>query len=134
MKYGIISATVIAVLGSVFIHMFPEQIVRAFNSSPELIRLGKQALTVNSLALPVVGAQIICSNYFQYINKPKAATFLSLSRQCLFLIPALFIMSHFFGLDGIFYAQPTSDLISAAFSIVWVSYALKDLGKEKSVQ
>ncbi len=129
MLYGVVSATVLVVLGSMLIHLFPEQIVRAFNSSPELIRLGKQALKVNSLALPIVGAQVICSNYFQYINKPKAATFLSLSRQCLFLIPALFILSRLFGLDGIFYAQPVSDLCSALVAITWTSYAMRKLGK-----
>ncbi len=129
MRLGIICATVLVVSGSVLIRLFPEAIVRAFNSSPELIRLGKQALTTNSLALPVVGAQIICSNYFQYINKPKAATLLSLSRQCLFLIPALFIMSGIFGLDGIFYAQPVSDLCSATLSVTWTSLAMRKLGR-----
>lgn len=129
MLYGVISATALVVTGSALIRLFPEQVVRAFNDSPELIRLGKQALTVNSLALPVVGAQVICSNYFQYINKPKAAMFLSLSRQCLFLIPALFVMSHFFGLDGIFYAQPVSDIISTTISCIWTGCALKKLGK-----
>ena len=130
MKYGVIAATVFVVTASTGIRMFPEQIVRAFNDNPELIRLGKQALQVNSLALPIVGAQIICSNYFQYINKPKAAMFLSLSRQCLFLIPALFIMSHFFELDGIFYAQPVSDVLATTISVVWVCVALKRLGKD----
>ncbi|MBR5155869.1 MAG: MATE family efflux transporter [Clostridia bacterium] len=129
MKYGVLSATVLVVLSFILIHRFPEQIVRAFNSSPELIKLGKQALNVNSLALPVVGAQIIYSNYFQYINKPKAATFLSLSRQCLFLIPALFIMSHYFGLNGIFYAQPVSDVLAATVATIWTNCALKKLGK-----
>lgn len=130
MLYGIISATALVVTGWTFIHLFPEQIVRAFNSSPELIKLGKQALMVNSAALPIVGAQIICSNYFQYINKPRAATFLSLSRQCLFLIPALFIMSDLFGLDGIFYAQPVSDIFATATACIWTGFALKRLGKE----
>ena len=129
MRLGIISATILVVSGSVLIRLFPEAIVRAFNSSPELIRLGKQALTTNSLALPVVGAQVICSNYFQYINKQKAATLLSLSRQCLFLIPALLILSSCFGLDGIFYAQPVSDLCSAALAVVWTSLAMRKLGR-----
>ena len=130
MKYGVAAATVFVVIGFTIIHLFPEQIVRAFNSSPQLIKLGRQALITNSMALPLVGAQIICSNYFQYINRPRAATFFSLSRQCLFLIPALFIMPRFFGLDGIFYAQPVSDLISAAISISCACIALSRLGKE----
>lgn len=134
MLYGVSAATIFVILGFAVIHLFPEQIVRAFNSSPELIRLGKQALTTNTMGLPLVGAQIICSNYFQYINKPKSATFFSLSRQCLFLIPALFIMPRIFGLNGIFYAQPVSDLISAAISISCACFALKNLGREATLK
>ncbi len=126
---GITAATIFVCICFVLIHCFPEQIVRMFNSSPELIRLGKQALKVNTLGFPIVGAQIIFSNYFQYINKPKAATFLSLSRQCLFLIPTLFIMSGAFGLSGIFYAQPISDVLSAATAATWVTLSMKNLGK-----
>ena len=134
MLYGVSAATIFVILGFAVIHLFPEQIVKAFNSSPQLIRLGKQALITNTMGLPLVGAQIICSNYFQYINKPKAATFFSLSRQCLFLIPALFIMPRIFGLNGIFYAQPVSDLISAAISISCACIALKKLGKGDKIQ
>ena len=50
--------------------------------------------------------------------------------KCLFLIPALFIMSHFFELDGIFYAQPVSDVLATTISVVWVCVALKRLGKD----
>ncbi len=132
MKYGVISVTVIVVLGSIFIRLFPGQIVRMFNNSAELIRLGSQALTINTLALPLVGAQIICSNYFQYINKPKPAMVLSLARQGLFLIPLLFLCSSLFGLDGIFYAQPLSDLLASTVSFICVGVSLHHLGKSEN--
>lgn len=127
MKYGALAATAIVCLGFVLIRLFPAQIVRMFNSSPQLIEVGTLALKTNTLAFPIVGAQIICSNYFQYINKPKAAMLLSLSRQCLFLIPSLFIMSNLFQLQGVFLAQPISDILSAVLSITWVSLSMKKL-------
>lgn len=129
MNYGVTFATILVILGSILIRLFPEQIVRAFNSSPELIRLGKQALKTNSLALPIVGAQIIYSNYFQYINRPKAAAFMGLSRQCLFLIPTLLVLPQFFGLNGVFYAQPISDLVSAIVASVWTNTSMRKLGR-----
>ena len=129
MLYGAFAATFICVLGSVLIHLFPEQIVKTFNSSPELIRLGCQALRTSSLALPVVGIQIIFSNYFQYVNRPKVATFMGLSRQCLFLIPSLFVLPRFFELEGVFYAQPVSDLLSATIAVLWTGLALRSLEK-----
>lgn len=131
MLYGVAAATIFITTCFVLIHLFPEAIVKAFNDSPELIRLGTQALSTNTLAFPVIGVQIIFSNYFQYINKPKASTFLSLSRQCLFLIPALLIMANNFGLDGIFYAQPISDFLAAMLSVTWVSLSMRKLTKTK---
>ncbi len=131
MLYGVTAATIFITVCFVLIHLFPEAIVKTFNSSPELIRLGTMALSTNTLAFPVIGIQIIFSNYFQYINKPKASTFLSLSRQCLFLIPTLLIMSGNFGLKGIFYAQPISDFLSAVLSVVWVSLSLRKLNKSQ---
>ncbi len=129
MLCGITAATVIVVIAFAFIQRFPEQIVRMFNDRAELIALGKQALRTNTVLLPLVGAQIICSNYFQYINKPRAAMVLSLSRQCLFLIPSLLILSHLFQLDGVFFAQPTADLLSFAVSVTWVFCSMKKLGR-----
>ena len=93
------------------------------------IRLGCQALKTSSLALPVVGIQIIFSNYFQYVNRPKVATFMGLSRQCLFLIPSLFVLPRFFELEGVFYAQPVSDLLSATIAVLWTGLALRSLEK-----
>ncbi len=129
MFYGITAATIFVTFCFIIIHIFPEAIVKAFNDSPNLVRLGTQALKTNTMMFPIVGAQIIFSNYFQYINKPRAAAFLSLSRQCLFLIPSLFILPRFFQLDGIFYAQPVSDFLSAMLSITWVTLSMKKLGK-----
>ncbi len=129
MFWGATAATIFVTLCFILIHRFPEAIVRAFNDTPELIRLGTQALRTNTLMFPIVGIQIIFSNYFQYINKPKSATLLSLSRQCLFLIPALFILSGSFGLDGIFYAQPLSDFLSASLAVIMVTTSLFRLGK-----
>ncbi len=129
MKYGILAASSIVIFASIIIRLFPEQIVRAFNSSPDLIMVGRKALQINTLCFPILGIQIICSNYFQYINKPKAAMILSLSRQCLFLIPSIIILSYFFKLDGIFYAQPVSDILSTALSSIWVFTSMYKLGK-----
>ena len=60
--------------------------------------------------LPVIGFQIISANYFQATGKPKHAMILSLSRQVMVLIPALLILPRFFGVYGILYAGPLSEI------------------------
>jgi Na+-driven multidrug efflux pump len=67
-----------------------------------------------------VGYQIVITHFFQSIGKAKVSIFLSLSRQLLFLMPILLVLPRFFGLDGVWFALPSSDLIAAivAFAIM----------------
>jgi Na+-driven multidrug efflux pump len=63
--------------------------------------------------LPVVGFQILASNFFQAIGKSKTAMFLTLTRQVILLIPAVLLFPVFWGIDGLLYAAPFADLIAA---------------------
>ena len=89
-------------------------IVKAFNSSdPELLEIGRLGLRLGLLALPVVGFDIVVSTFFQSVKKAKLATFLTLLRQVIILIPLLFILPSFFGLNGIWMSMPIADVASA---------------------
>lgn len=118
---GMAVATVFTVIGSITINLFSTQLVSMFNKEDtELIALSARALKVFLMALPIIGAQIVGANYFQAVGKPKHAAFLSLSRQVLILIPAIIILPRFFQLDGIFYAGPLADILSALLTTFWV--------------
>ncbi len=85
---GIIAATIIAFSAFVLVELFPGAIVHLFNTKdPELYRICKRGLRIFILMLPVVGFQIICSNYFQSIGKAKISLFLTLLRQVIVLLP-----------------------------------------------
>lgn len=55
------------------------------------------------------------------------AMFLSLSRQCLFLIPALLVFPNIWGLDGVWYASPFSDFIAAVTAWGFLWYHVKNI-------
>ena len=67
-------------------------------------------MRICTLMMPIVGFQIVSASYFQAVGKPKEAMLLMLSRQLLILVPAVLILPHFFGLDGVWAAMPTADL------------------------
>ena len=71
------------------------------------------------LMLPIVGYQMVITNFFQCIGKVKISIFLSLSRQLLFLLPALALLPIWFGLDGVWLAQPVSDFIASVVT-AWI--------------
>jgi Na+-driven multidrug efflux pump len=61
------------------------------------------------------------------VGKPVQAGLLSLSRQVLILIPAMLILPRFFGVEGVLYAGPLSDLVSSAITGVFLFYELRHL-------
>lgn len=128
LKLAIIGATIIVTIGFIITRVIPGQLVALFNrNDPELIRIGTRAVTIFLSFLPIIGFQIISSNYFQAVGKPKQAMILTLSRQILFLIPALLILPLFFGLDGIFYAGPLADLLASIVTGLWLFVELRHL-------
>lgn len=123
--YAIYIATAITCFGFIFAQLFPRQLVAIFApDNRELFAIAVPAMRKFYLMLPIVGFQIVASNYFQATGQPKKAMVLSMSRQVLFLIPAIIILPHFFGLNGIWFAPPVSDLL--AF-VVTGSFYLRDL-------
>ena len=103
---AILSATAIVVVGYAVTRIFPEQMVGLFNRDPELLGFGKDGLRAWFLFLPVVGFQIIASSYFQSIGKSAVAMFLTLTRQVIFLIPAIIVFPKLWGIKGIIHAAP----------------------------
>ena len=77
-----------------------------------------QSRSLGLMAVPVVGLQIVTTNFFQSIGMAWKAILLSLSRQVLFLLPLVWIMPRFFDLNGVWIASPIADSIAAALAII----------------
>lgn len=122
LKKAVIVGTVIAVVGTTAMNIWAVQIVGLFSENNiSLTTLAAHALSVYFLMFPVAGFQIVASQYFQAVGKPVQSTILGLSRQLLLLIPLLLILPHFWGIEGVWRAQPIADLLSAlitAFIII----------------
>lgn len=113
LKLATISATVICCTGFLIAMIFPYQCARLFTTDETLIGLSVTAIRIMMSAFPIVGFQIVVTNFFQSIGKAKVSIFLSLSRQLIFLVPLLAISASIFGLNGVWAAMPISDTISA---------------------
>lgn len=128
LKLAVMAATFVVFIGFVAVRLFPSQLVAMFNREDlELISFGERALKIFLIFLPIIGFQIVSANYFQAVGKPKHASFLSLSRQILILIPALLILPRFFGLDGVLMAGPVADLTSSIITGIFLFVELRNL-------
>jgi putative MATE family efflux protein len=127
-KIAVIFATVIVVIGWIVTRLFPEQLVYLFNTEDtELINFSSFAIKRFLICLPIIGFQIVSSNYFQAIGKPTHSALLGLSRQVLVLIPALIILPKIFGLNGIIMAGPFSDIIASIITGVFIFLEMRRL-------
>lgn len=111
-----LAATAISITGFVTVQAFSSQIISLFNDDPELLRIGTRGIRIFLMMLPVIGMQIVITNYFQSVGKAAKAILLSLTRQVLFLIPLIMILPRYFGLTGIWAAGPISDFFAAALA------------------
>lgn len=126
-RLTIIAATCVTCTGFFLAETFPRQIASAFTSNDELLNLAVMGLKLSLIVFPVVGFQIVTTNFFQAIGKAGISIFLSLSRQVLFLIPALLIIPQFLGLRGVWLSAPVADLISSVISFLVLSWQLRKL-------
>jgi putative MATE family efflux protein len=117
-KYGIMTATVIVTIGFVVVQGFAEKLVIIFNSDSSLIDVTSHGMRIFLIMLPLIGGQIIVTNYFQSIGQVKISMFLSLLRQVIILIPCLLIIPMFMGLDGVWIAGATSDFLSVIITLI----------------
>lgn len=129
--YAVISATVILLLGSTVIQLFPQIFVSVFNDDPTLTEMAVEGMKIFLFALPILGISVVGPNYFQSIGKARISLFLSLLRQVILFIPLLFILPRFMGLKGIWFAMPISDVITALLTLYFLRREMKRLERKQ---
>lgn len=129
LKLAISAATSICIVGFALVQLFPKAIINVFsNADLELINIGSNGIRIFLAMLPIIGFQIVSSNYFQAVGKAKISIFLSLSRQVIVLLPLLVILPRFLNLTGVWMAGPTADLISSFITALLLIRELRHLG------
>lgn len=110
--------TIITTLGFLLLEIFPQTAAKVFTTDPQLIDITRTGLRYVFLLFPFVGFQIVTSNFFQSLGKVHLSIFLSLTRQVLFLIPALILCSAVWGLNGVWAATPVADFLAIAVTVI----------------
>lgn len=126
-KLAIAAGTLYALIGWILTRLFPVQIVSIFNREPDLVRFGVTAVRIWFWCLPVVAFQILGANFFQAIGRPGSAILLTLTRQVILLIPAILLFPRQWGIDGILYAAPFADGLSALITAVAFYFGIRSL-------
>lgn len=130
LDYSVIAATCITTTGFLIGVFMPHLCARAFTTDRNLIDIAANGIRINMLAFPLIGYQMVVTNFFQSIGKAGISIFLSLTRQMLFLIPLLVVLPPLMGVDGVWYALPISDVMAAVMAAVMIITHIKKLKKQ----
>ena len=125
-------ATGVATTGFLLCELVPAWIIRMFTTDAELIDISVYGLRVVFAVFPVVGFQMVASNFFLSIGMSKQAIFLSLTRQLIFLIPCLIVLPMWLGALGVWISMPISDLVAAIVTAVLLVRQFKKFSNEKA--
>ncbi len=123
----------ISTLGFLLCQLTPELIIRMFTSDAALIAVAVYGLRIVFAVYPVVGFQMVSTNFFMSIGKPRQAIFLSLTRQLIFLIPCLIILPPFLGQLGVWVSIPIADVMAAVITAILLVRQFRSFKQEAKI-
>lgn len=122
-----IRTTTFSTLATIFLFIFSKYAIIIFSKDPEVIRIGTRALRAMILMYPFLGFILLYNSLFQAVGYGKQALILSMARQGIFFMPAIFILPKFFGLNGVLYSQAVADFMTLILTIFLAKNMRKDL-------
>ncbi len=114
LRWGMLVTTA----GFILLEIFARPVAAIFNGTDTaLIDMAGRVIRIVNIFLPLVPLQMMATTFFQAINQPLKAAFLSLSRQILLVIPLVLVLPLFMKLDGVFFAPVVADAISTLLAV-----------------
>ena len=132
LRLTMMGGTAVMTVGFAIGELLPGVVVRLFTTDDELVRLSVEGMRIVFVFFPIIGFQMVATNFFMSIGMASKAIFLSLSRQLLFLLPGLLLLPGLFerftswnGSWGVWCAMPLSDLLAAMVTFAMLVHQLR---------
>ena len=114
--------------------IFPLQIIQLFGNGNDLyFEFGIRYMRYFMLFTLINGITILITTFFPAIGKAKTGAFLSLARQLLILLPVMLLMTYIFGVEGMMFATPVSDVISLVLCLFFFKRELHDIHRKEEL-
>lgn len=132
LKLTILAATAVTTFAFIVSETIPYYVARLFTTDQELIAVAIRGLRICAAAFPIVGFQMVTSNFFQSVGKASKAVVLSSTRQLLLLVPLLLILpAHFKSVESVLACMPISDALSSIIAFVLLRLEMRKFSKLK---
>lgn len=132
-KTSVLWTTLFCVMIGIVLILFSTNIISIFTKGDtEMIMVGQKSLIANALSIMLFGFYTVYSSLFLALGKAIDGLFLGVCRQGICFIPIILILPILWGMNGILYAQPIADVISAMIAAFMAVHLFKQLSKEES--
>ena len=122
-------ATGICLIWFIASELFPDLMIGIFTSDPQLKDIADRGIRAMNPVVPLVGWQMVSTNFFQSLGMVKKSIFLSLTRQLLFLVPLVYLLPSFMDIRGVFFAFPCSDLLAFIATLILILNLFRKFSK-----
>ena len=119
-KFTVVGGTLFLIMAAILLYVFSELLIKTMSNDNEVILVGSEILRMQCITLPLLGYFAISSMLMQNIGQYFWASIISISRQGIFYIPLLYILSNIFGEFGIYLLQPVADVLSFGLAVIVV--------------
>lgn len=130
LKSALVVIIIVAVVALVVLELVPELFVKLFTNEAELVRITNHNIRLYILGIPFIGIHSIATTYFQSIKKPKISSILYILKYGAVLIPLLFIVPKFMGVDGVYLSNALSDTIAGVVALILLLKDIKTISRE----
>lgn len=127
MKSAVIISLSISAFMTVLFVLFSKELILIFIKDQQIIEYGAQILYAYTYAIPVAAVGMIMMGALQAMGKALPALIVSISRQGIVYIPAIFILNKLFEFNGLIFAMPIADFITTTMSIIMVIFIVRNL-------
>lgn len=129
LTYAAAAGFIITTIGSIVAQVFPTKIAGLFMQDSAQIESARVCLKITTLSFWMVGFQIVSTNFFQSLGMAGKAIFLSLTRQIIFMIPLIYLLPPFWGLEGVWASFPIADTIATFVTIAMLWYQIRVINR-----
>ena len=133
-KISILWSSVFCIIVGLLMILFSAQIISQFaNENEEMILIGQKSLTGNGFSFFLFGFYTVYSSLFLALGKGTAGFILGACRQGICFLPVILLLPELLGMNGILYAQPIADILSAIVTVFMAMNLHKKLSSEEQI-
>ncbi len=127
-RIGIVQSSAVVILLLGIAYFFKEPIILFLSGDPALLDIAKPAVVIYMLLYAFGNVSQIVSGYYMSVERNAFAILNGIARMTVFAVPLIFILPKFFGVDGVWMAQPVADTLSCVLALVCMTFEYKRLG------